>query len=102
MDIEPSQFGPPGAWFRMEHFQVTLRTLGAAARRRTRLALSHWRRRLIPCEARVAEQFQPMAVTLPRQQLRRALADTLRPLTPEQPPVVEEELQQRQVVRPQL
>src|SRR5262249_23582695 len=53
-------------------------------------------------EALVAEHLQPVLVLLATQQLRRALPLSLLALAPHETPVVEEEPQQLQVVRPQL
>ena len=57
---------------------------------------------LIPRERRVAQQRQPVRVGLTRQQLCRALPHTLGMLAPHEPPMVQEELQQSQVVGPQM
>src|SRR4051794_30434116 len=57
---------------------------------------------LISRETRVAKQLQPVVVTLPRQQLRRALPFTLRTLASQETTVIQKELQQGQVVRAQL
>src|SRR5262245_40044306 len=53
-------------------------------------------------EARVAEQLQPMRVRLTGQQLGRGLAHPLGTITPLQRPVIQEELQQRQVIFAQV
>src|ERR1700674_1182723 len=53
-------------------------------------------------EASVAEHFQPMRVRLTGQQLGRCLSHALGTLTSLQPPVIQEELQQRQVIRAQV
>jgi len=49
-------------------------------------------------ETLVAEHLQPVAVLLTAQQFRRALAHPFLLLTAEKPPMIEEELQQRQIV----
>src|SRR5262245_64000554 len=51
--------------------------------------------------ARVSQQLQPVRLLGPGQQLRRTLSHPFRMLAPQEPPVIEEELQQRQVVRAQ-
>ena len=53
-------------------------------------------------EASVSEHFQPMRVRLPGQELGRCLSHALGTITSLQPPVVQEELQQRQVIRAQV
>ena len=49
-------------------------------------------------EARVAEQFQPVAMGLAAEQLGGALADALRPIAAQEATMVEEKAQQVQVV----
>src|SRR5262245_5117813 len=56
----------------------------------------------VASEPLVAQQLQPVPVLLSRQQLARALVHTLFVLAPGETPVVEVELQQHQVVPPQL
>src|SRR3954464_6380776 len=53
-------------------------------------------------EANVAEHLQPMRVRPTGQQLGRCLSHALGTITTLQPPVVQEELQQRQVIRAQV
>lgn len=57
---------------------------------------------LSACATRVAEHFQPVRVSLAREQLGRALLDPLGMLTAQKASLIEKELQQGQVVRPQL
>ena len=66
------------------------------------LAGAAGRRWSIPGEPRVAEHFQPVRVGFARQQFRRALADAFGSLTPQEAAMIEEELEQGQIVRPQM
>src|SRR5713101_2213847 len=58
--------------------------------------------RSVSGETRVAEQFQPVGMTLPAQQFGRAFVDAFGMLAALEAAMVEEELQQGQVVRTQL
>ncbi len=58
--------------------------------------------RLIAREPRVAEHLQPVRMRLARQQFGRALTNPLRMLAAQEAAVIEKELQQDQVIRPQL
>ena len=51
----------------------------------------------VAMESRVAEEFQPVRMRLPRQQFGGTLAHSLGPVAAREPPVVEEEPQQVQV-----
>ena len=57
---------------------------------------------LIPGEPRVPQQFQPVGLRLARQQFRRALPHALGAFTPNEPTMVQKELQQSQVILPQM
>ena len=62
--------------------------------------VSRWLDRLVSCELLVTEQLQPVRVRLAQQQFRGTFPHPFRMLAPYEPPVIQEELQQRQVVRP--
>src|ERR1700689_81350 len=53
-------------------------------------------------ETTLAQQFQPVLVFLPAQQLRRTLALTLGTLAPQETTVIQKKLQQRQRLRTDL
>src|SRR5262249_57986420 len=61
-----------------------------------------WLGRLVPREWLVTEQLQPVRLGGACQQLCRTFPHPLRVLAPQEPPVIEEELQQRQGVRTQV
>src|SRR5512135_3444116 len=95
------------AWFKNARFRVILgisaRTLIGPARCSGFTRVPGCRAGAsAPREPRVPQKFQPVSVRLTRQQLRGALADPTGVFTAEVPAVVQEELQQRQVVLPQL
>src|SRR6266478_1035440 len=57
---------------------------------------------LLPAEESIPQQFQPVRVRLARQQFPGALVYPVGMLAPQEPPVIEEELQQLQVVCSQV
>src|SRR6202044_142470 len=96
------------AWFKNARFRVTP---GLSARtpivpRLERVFATMWlawgAAALISREPGIPQKLQPVSVRLTRQQLRRALADSIRVLAAQIPAVVQEKLEQRQVVVAQL
>ena len=53
-------------------------------------------------EAGVTEHFEPMGMGFSMKQLGGTLADAFRVLAPQKPAMIEEELQQRQILRSQM
>src|SRR5437867_527808 len=81
------------AWFKRASFPVTVRTLyGPVGSRQVSEGCSA----LISGEPRVAEQLQPVRVGLARQQFGGTFPLPLGMLPAQEPPMVQEELHQRQ------
>ena len=87
------------AWFKSPDFWVTARTESGLAWRQAKNGC--WRR-LIGLGQMKAEHVQPVRVRLARQQLGWAFVNAFGPFAAQEAAMVEEELQQVQVVRPQM